>query len=79
VPDLEAAGFLLAIREPEWLEHRLPGDRRARDHLRRDAADRARYAAVKRELAAREWTYTQQYADAETEVVREIMARAERA
>jgi GrpB-like predicted nucleotidyltransferase (UPF0157 family) len=51
----------------------------ARDHLRRDAADRARYAAVKRELAGREWTYTQQYADAETEVVREIMARAERA
>jgi GrpB protein len=23
VPDLEAAGFLLAIREPKWLEHRL--------------------------------------------------------
>jgi GrpB-like predicted nucleotidyltransferase (UPF0157 family) len=97
VPDLEAAGYVLAIREPEWFEHRLlrgpdvPVNLhvftagcaetarmlRFRDHLRRDAADRARYAAVKRDLAAREWTYMQQYADAKTEVVREIMARVD--
>jgi GrpB-like predicted nucleotidyltransferase (UPF0157 family) len=97
VPDLEAAGYVLAIREPEWFEHRLlrgpdaPVNLhvftagcaetarmlRFRDHLRSDAADRARYAAAKRDLAARRWTYMQQYADAKTEVVREIMARAE--
>jgi GrpB-like predicted nucleotidyltransferase (UPF0157 family) len=34
------------------------------------------YAAAKRELAARDWTYVQQYADAKTEVVRRILARA---
>ena len=42
-----------------------------------NAADRERYAAAKRELAAQDWTYVQQYADAKTAVVREIMARAE--
>jgi GrpB-like predicted nucleotidyltransferase (UPF0157 family) len=48
-----------------------------RDWLRTNAADRERYATVKRELAARDWKYGQQYADAKTAVVREIMARAE--
>lgn len=47
-----------------------------RDHLRRDPGDRALYARTKRELAAREWKYMQQYADAKTSVVAEIMARA---
>jgi GrpB-like predicted nucleotidyltransferase (UPF0157 family) len=49
---------------------------RFRDHLRESAPDRDRYAAAKRELAARDWTYVQQYADAKTEVVREILDRA---
>jgi GrpB-like predicted nucleotidyltransferase (UPF0157 family) len=49
---------------------------RFRDHLRENAADRELYAAAKRELAARDWTYVQQYADAKTDVVREILARA---
>ncbi len=49
---------------------------RFRDWLRADAADRELYAATKRELAARDWKYVQQYADAKTEVVAEIMARA---
>ncbi|MGC9666749.1 GrpB family protein [Planosporangium sp. 12N6] len=47
-----------------------------RDWLRTRADDRERYAAAKRRLAEREWTYTQQYADAKTEVVEEIIARA---
>jgi GrpB-like predicted nucleotidyltransferase (UPF0157 family) len=47
-----------------------------RDRLRASAVDRGRYAAVKRELAAREWKYTQQYADAKTAVVEEIIAAA---
>jgi GrpB-like predicted nucleotidyltransferase (UPF0157 family) len=49
---------------------------RFRDHLRTSAADRELYATTKRELAAREWKYMQQYADAKTDVVAEIMARA---
>jgi GrpB-like predicted nucleotidyltransferase (UPF0157 family) len=47
-----------------------------RDWLRANAEDRERYAAAKRELAKREWKYVQQYADAKTEVVQEILARA---
>jgi GrpB-like predicted nucleotidyltransferase (UPF0157 family) len=48
---------------------------RFRDHLRTNEADRELYAQTKRELAAREWKYVQQYADAKTAVVREILAR----
>ena len=49
---------------------------RFRDHLRSSAADRDLYAATKRDLAAREWKYMQQYADAKTGVIAEIMTRA---
>jgi GrpB-like predicted nucleotidyltransferase (UPF0157 family) len=49
---------------------------RFRDWLRGHAADRELYAERKRELAVRDWKYTQQYADAKTAVVQEIMARA---
>lgn len=47
-----------------------------RDWLRASAADRALYAQVKRELAARDWDVVQDYADAKTEVVTAIMQRA---
>ena len=50
-----------------------------RDRLRRDDADRVRYARAKRELATRDWKYRQQYADAKTAIVAEIMSRAEAA
>jgi GrpB-like predicted nucleotidyltransferase (UPF0157 family) len=99
VPALEAAGYVLHIREPEWYEHRVfkgpdtninlhvfstgceETDRMVlfRDWLRGYDADRERYAAAKRELAARDWKYVQQYADAKTAVVAEIMSRAEAA
>jgi GrpB-like predicted nucleotidyltransferase (UPF0157 family) len=49
-----------------------------RDWLRVVAEDRARYAAAKRELARRPWRHIQQYADAKTPVVEEIIARATR-
>ena len=49
---------------------------RFRDWLRTHPADRDLYARTKRELATRQWTYIQQYADAKTEVVQEILARA---
>jgi GrpB-like predicted nucleotidyltransferase (UPF0157 family) len=96
VPDLEAAGYTLWIREPEWYEHRVfkgpdtnvnlhvfsPGspelDRMVvfRDWLRTHAEDRELYERTKRELATREWKFVQHYADAKTEVVESIIARA---
>ena len=50
-----------------------------REHLRADAADRELYDRTKLELAARRWNYVQEYADAKTEVVEAIIARAARA
>jgi len=47
-----------------------------RDHLRTDAADRGLYERTKRELATRTWDRVQDYADAKTDVVAEIMGRA---
>jgi len=47
-----------------------------RDRLRSDPADRALYERTKRDLAARTWKYTQDYADAKTVVVEEILGRA---
>jgi GrpB-like predicted nucleotidyltransferase (UPF0157 family) len=97
VPPMEAAGYVLRIREPDWYEHRafkgpdtdanihvfsagcVEIDRmlRFRDHLRADAADRELYERTKRELAGRRWKYVQHYADAKSEVVAEIMSRAQ--
>jgi GrpB-like predicted nucleotidyltransferase (UPF0157 family) len=96
VPALEAAGYVLRIREPDWYEHRLfkgPDTNinlhvfsegceeitvmlAFRDHLRTNEADRELYERTKRELAARDWVYVQDYADAKTQVVKEIGARA---
>lgn len=98
VPPLESVGYQLAIREPDWYEHRVlrlvyrvpsvnlhvfsegcPEVRRMlafRDWLREHDEDRELYAATKRELAARTWRYTQQYADAKTEVIERILKRA---
>jgi len=47
-----------------------------RDWLRSNESDRELYARSKRELARREWKYTQNYADAKTAVVEEILSRA---
>ena len=49
-----------------------------RDWLRNHADDRLLYEETKRELAARTWKYRQNYADAKSEVVQEILARARR-
>lgn len=96
VPALEAAGYALVIREPQWFEHRVfkgpdtninlhvfsPGCEevgrmlRFRDWLRSNTADRQLYERTKRELAQREWKYMQNYADAKTTVVEQIVARA---
>jgi GrpB-like predicted nucleotidyltransferase (UPF0157 family) len=47
-----------------------------RDRLRTNEAERMLYEGTKRELGRRTWTYTQDYADAKTEVVEAILARA---
>ncbi len=92
---LEAKGFTLRIREPDWHEHRLlkaPGidgnlhvfsqgsneiERmlRFRDGLRAHPDDRTYYDQTKRHLAVQTWKYTQNYADAKSKVVEEILAR----
>jgi len=46
-----------------------------RDWLRTNEDDRELYARSKRALAAQEWKYTQNYADAKTPVIEEIMSR----
>ena len=96
VPPMEAAGYVLRIREPDWFEHRLlkgpdtdinlhvfgedsPEIGRMlafRDRLRADDDERRLYERAKRDLAARHWTYVQDYADAKSEIVEAIVARA---
>jgi len=48
-----------------------------RDWLRANSADRTLYQSVKEQLAARDWAFVQNYADAKSDVVAEIMKRAE--
>jgi GrpB-like predicted nucleotidyltransferase (UPF0157 family) len=47
-----------------------------RDWLRSNPADRELYAGTKLALAQREWEYVQNYADAKTTVIEEILGRA---
>lgn len=47
-----------------------------RDWLRQNAADRELYERTKRILALQQWSTVQDYADAKTAVVEEILARA---
>lgn len=47
-----------------------------RDYLRRNPAAAAGYAALKKELAAREWRDVNEYADAKTEFIRGVEREA---
>ena len=49
---------------------------RFRDWLRSNAADRDRYARAKIELAQKDWKTVQDYADAKSAIVAQILARA---
>jgi GrpB-like predicted nucleotidyltransferase (UPF0157 family) len=49
---------------------------RFRDWLRSQEADRKKYARVKRRLAKKKWRHIQNYADAKSSIIREIMERA---
>ena len=97
LPALQAAGYRLVIREPDWYQQRvLKGpdtnvnlhvfsagcaevERMLafRDRLRAHDGDRDLYLRIKRELATRDWTYIQNYADAKTDVVTDILRRAD--
>ncbi|GAA6620697.1 GrpB family protein [Scytonema sp. NUACC26] len=99
VPALEATGYVLTIREPDWYQHRmLKGpdtdvnlhifsqgcaeiERMLlfRNWLRCNPGDRQLYEQTKRQLAQQSWKYTQNYADAKSTVVAEILARAQKA
>ena len=48
-----------------------------RDRLRTHSEDRDLYEGTKRELAAKRWTYVQDYAEAKSSVVEAILARAQ--
>jgi GrpB-like predicted nucleotidyltransferase (UPF0157 family) len=48
-----------------------------RDRLRAIPQDRDLYQRTKRELAERRWDYIQDYADAKSSVVEEIISRAQ--
>lgn len=96
VPPMEAVGYVLRIREPEWFGHRMfrGPDTSVNIHVFTEGAseitrmlafrnwlrshddERLLYERTKRELAAREWKFVQHYADAKTEVVEGIIARA---
>jgi len=96
VAALEANGYELRIREPDWWDHRMLIGRdadvnlhvftvgcpevdrmlRFRDHLRANRSDREFYEATKRQLASHEWEYVQNYADAKSNVIEAILARA---
>lgn len=49
---------------------------RFRDHLRMDTTDRELYERTKRDLAAQPWEKVQDYADAKTAVIEQILGRA---
>jgi GrpB-like predicted nucleotidyltransferase (UPF0157 family) len=96
LPQLEAAGYTLQFREPDWYEHRFlrardpdvqihvfsagsPEVERMllfRDRLRTRSEERELYERTKRELAVRRWAYVQDYADAKSTVVEDIISRA---
>jgi GrpB-like predicted nucleotidyltransferase (UPF0157 family) len=96
LPALEAAGYELRVREPDWHEHRMlrtptrdvhlhvftAGSSEIlrlvtfRDRLRDNPEESALYATTKKRLAATDWPTMQEYADAKTEVIAQILDRA---
>ncbi|TLW91053.1 GrpB family protein [Saccharomonospora piscinae] len=95
LPDLDAAGYELRVREPAHRALRGGTDSEPvnlhcyppghvevrkylafRDRLRANEADRDAYAALKRQLATREWPDINYYAEAKRPLIDEILARA---
>jgi GrpB-like predicted nucleotidyltransferase (UPF0157 family) len=79
-PDWHEHRLLRKGPDPDFNLHVYPAgspetDRylRFRDNLRTSQADRELYEQVKRKLASETWAYAQQYADAKTEVIEQIL------
>jgi GrpB-like predicted nucleotidyltransferase (UPF0157 family) len=70
-PELDVHVHIWADTDPE-VERYLA----LRDRLRVSASDRELYAGRKRELARRQWTDMNDYADAKSPVIADILARA---
>ncbi len=93
---LEAAGYVLRVREPEFHEHRMFRTRSLdvhvhiyspespeisrnltfRDRLRRHPEERLLYEQTKRTLATEDWADMNEYADAKTPIIEQILAAA---
>lgn len=69
-PERDVHVHIWSASDPEVARHLA-----FRDQLRRSAADREVYVALKRELAARDWDSMDEYADAKGELISEILAR----
>ena len=88
---LESAGYVLRVREPGHRMFRTPAkdvhlhiwSERGeiarhiafRDRLRANEEDRQRYERAKRKLAERDWNCSNDYAEAKTDVIVEIMSK----
>ncbi|WP_229118883.1 GrpB family protein [Enemella evansiae] len=72
-PDRRADGHIhiLEVDDPAAPDYLL-----LRDHLRTDEADRELYESTKRDLLTHDWSDMNAYADAKTDVIEEINARA---
>jgi GrpB-like predicted nucleotidyltransferase (UPF0157 family) len=70
-PERDAHVHVLEVNDPAAFDHLL-----LRDRLRTDAQDRADYERAKRDLVQRNWSDMNVYAEAKTEVIEGIKARA---
>ncbi|MPZ82259.1 MAG: hypothetical protein GEV28_18415 [Actinophytocola sp.] len=76
VEDGDPHGVNLHVWSPRHAAEEIDRVLSFRDWLRTHDDDRDRYAATKRELAAQAWRYVQNYADAKTSFIEEIIAKA---
>lgn len=70
-PDTNINLHIFTIGSPEIDRHLL-----LRDWLRTNPKERELYAVTKRKLAAQKWHYVQNYADAKSTVIEEMITRA---
>jgi GrpB-like predicted nucleotidyltransferase (UPF0157 family) len=71
-----AGGRALGAREVRTSGNDMDKMLMFRDCLRSNDADRVLYERIKRDLAKQTWKYMQNYADAKTSIVEEVVERA---
>lgn len=67
----------LHVYSPQHAQVEIDRILRFRDWLRTHDDDRNRYAATKYKLSKQDWRYVQDYADAKSEIVEEILAKSQ--